>query len=210
MIALRLRVPCSTMGSVSWPAGSNWTPIFMRGAVMRRMGRRLSESSPVSSTSMSHGASTPMSRRAVVPELPQSMGASGWLGPCAPQPVTVPASEPSGCSSSWTSAPSARTAAMDERTSWESRTPEMCDVPSAIALKSTARCEIDLSPGTRAVPESGPLSGLMVTTSFDMSMLLRHQRAERYGEPGVDELGGKLADVPLVGEDEGEHRVAFA
>ena len=28
----------------------------------------------------------------MVPELPQSMGAAGWLGPSAPQPVTVPES----------------------------------------------------------------------------------------------------------------------
>ena len=154
-MACSRREPHTVMGSVSRPSGRNRAPIFMSGAVMRRMGRRTSDSSPVSSTRTSHGASTPMSRRAVVPELPQSMGPSGWLGPRPPQPVTVPARLPSGCFSSDASAPSARTARMEERTSWESSTPERRDVPSAIAANSTARWEMDLSPGTRMEPRSG-------------------------------------------------------
>ena len=70
-MARRLRHPCSVIGSVSAPAGSNDTPIFMSGAVMRRIGRLESDSSPSMRTEMSHGASTPMSRRAVVPEFAQ-------------------------------------------------------------------------------------------------------------------------------------------
>ena len=70
LMALRFLHPCSVMGSVSAPAGENSTPIFMSGAVMRRIGRLESDSSPSIVTSISHGASTPMSRRAVVPEFP--------------------------------------------------------------------------------------------------------------------------------------------
>ena len=113
-------------------------------------------------TSMSQGATTPMSRRAVVPELPQSMGAAGWLGPSAPQPVTVPESDPSGWAFKSTSAPKASTARMEARTSSESSTPERCEVPSAMAANSTARCEMDLSPGTVTSPLKGPPKGSMI------------------------------------------------
>lgn len=37
-----------------------------------------------------------------------------------------------------------------------------CEVPSAMAANSTARCEIDLSPGTETSPASGPPSGSMI------------------------------------------------
>ena len=161
-MARRARLPHTVMGSVSGVSGTKSTPIFARGATMRRMGRFLSDSSPVMVTSMSQGATTPMSRRAVVPELPQSMGAAGWLGPSAPQPVTVPESDPSGWAFKSTSAPKASTARMDARTSSESSTPERCEVPSAMAANSTARCEMDLSPGTVTSPLKGPPKGSMI------------------------------------------------
>ena len=161
-MARRTRLPHTVMGSVSGVSGTKSTPIFARGATMRRMGRFLSDSSPVMVTSMSQGATTPMSRRAVVPELPQSMGAAGWLGPSAPQPVTVPESDPSGWAFKSTSAPKASTARMEARTSSESSTPERCEVPSAMAANSTARCEMDLSPGTVTSPLKGPPKGSMI------------------------------------------------
>ena len=161
-MARRRRVPCTVMGRCSGDSGSKVAPIFASGATMRRMGRFCRLASPVMVTAMSHGATTPMSRRAVVPELPQSMGAAGWLGPSAPQPVTVPASVPSGCRSSATVAPRASTARMEARTSSESSTPVRCEVPSAMAAKSTARCEMDLSPGTWQAPASGPPKGSIV------------------------------------------------
>ena len=161
-MARRARLPHTVMGSVSGVSGTKSTPIFARGATMRRMGRFLSDSSPVMVTSMSQGATTPMSRRAVVPELPQSMGATGWLGPSAPQPVTVPESDPSGWAFKSTSAPKASTARMEARTSSESSTPERCEVPSAMAANSTARCEMDLSPGTVTSPLKGPPKGSMI------------------------------------------------
>jgi hypothetical protein len=42
------------------------------------------------------------------------------------------------------------------RVSSPSRKPRMCAVPSAIALSMRARCEIDLSPGTRSRPRMAP------------------------------------------------------
>lgn len=126
------------------------------------MGRFLSDSSPVMVTSMSHGATMPMSRRAVVPELPQSMGAAGLAGA-----LGAPAGDGAGKRSvGWafksTSAPKASTARMEARTSSESSTPERCEVPSAMAANSTARCEMDLSPGTVTSPLKGPPKGSMI------------------------------------------------
>ena len=101
-IGLSSLEPCSVMGRVSAPAGSKCTPIFIRGAVMRRMGRLRSDSSPVISTVISHGASAPIKRRAVVPELPQSRGSEGCDGPSLPQPVTPPNKLPSMPTSKFT------------------------------------------------------------------------------------------------------------
>ena len=71
LMAFSALQPRSVMGSVSAPAGSNSTPIFISGAVMRRIGRLERDSSPSMRTLISHGASTPMSNRAVVPEFAQ-------------------------------------------------------------------------------------------------------------------------------------------
>ncbi len=52
--------------------------------------------------------------------------------------------------------------------------PSRREMPSAMALNSTARCDIDLSPGTWAVPCKGLGSGLITVASLvDMGMLLR-------------------------------------
>ena len=56
---------------------------------------------------------------------------------------------------------SSETAPMVERTSAESRTPVKREVPSAIAANSTARWDMDLSPGTRAAPSRGAPKGSM-------------------------------------------------
>src|SRR3712207_7749061 len=52
--------------------------------------------------------------------------------------------------------PIARKAAAVERTSSPSESPSMRLLPTAIAASIKARCEMDLSPGTEAVPVSGP------------------------------------------------------
>ena len=54
---------------------STVAPIWRSGSATRRIGRRVSEASPHSSVSNGRPASRPMSRRMVVPELPQSSGA---------------------------------------------------------------------------------------------------------------------------------------
>ena len=51
---------------------------------------------------------------------------------------------------------------MEARTSSESSTPERCEVPSAMAANSTARCEMDLSPGTVTSPLKAPPKGSMI------------------------------------------------
>ena len=103
----------------------------------------------------------PISKRAVVPELAQSIGASGCFGPFSPHPVMPPARDPSIWRSIETSAPRAFTAAIEARTSAESSTPVRREVPCAIAENKTARCEIDLSPGTVVAPSSAPPRGLI-------------------------------------------------
>ena len=150
-----------------------------------------------------------MSRRAVVPEFPQSIGASGCAGPRAPQPLTVPARLPSGLLLQVDLARrAARTASMDERTSSESSTPDSCEVPSAMAENSTARCDMRLvarHPGDAAQRrrERGD-DRLSLHSTWVCSFAAK--RAERNRVTCTDELDGKLADVALVGEHEGEHR----
>ena len=53
------------------------------------------------------------------------------------------------------------------RVSSPSRNPLMRDVPSASAASMTARCEIDLSPGTRSSPRNGPAGALIQSTRAD-------------------------------------------
>jgi len=62
-------------------------PIRRSGSAMRPIGRRRSDASPVISVQNGWPASTPESRRAVVPELPQSMTSAGSLSPRNPVPA---------------------------------------------------------------------------------------------------------------------------
>jgi hypothetical protein len=54
-------------------------------------------------------------------------------------------------------APIARMAAAVAKTSSPASKPEILLVPTASALNISARCEMDLSPGTLSVPRNGPL-----------------------------------------------------
>ena len=120
-----------------------------------------------------------MSKRVVVPELPQSIGSLGALGPFAPQPVMPPYRLPSGAFSRFTLAPSLLTRAKEARTSSESSTPERRGVPEAIAAKSTARCEMDLSPAHRDAADKRAVNRLdsrKVFLDSHFALLLRiHQ-----------------------------------
>ena len=122
-----------------------------RGSSIRPIGRRESDSSPVSSKlSPSCPARMPAMSRTSVPAFAQSIGRPGARSPRRPFPNTRSVSEP--CS--YTSTPSARTAAIVASVSAERPKPVTCVSPSQIAPISTERCEIDLSPGTATWPTS--------------------------------------------------------
>ena len=109
----------------------------------RSIGRRDSDSSPASSLSNGWAASSPASRRMVVPELPQSSGSRAARSPAMPTP---PMLDPS------ISTPSAR---MHDAVDWTSApvdSPRTLLSPEAIEPRISARCEIDLSPGTLIAP----------------------------------------------------------
>ena len=144
------------MGSRSASACS-WkiAPISWSGSVTRRMGRLRSEASPVSTAPTPAPARMPKSKRAVVPEFPQSrMGSSApepertAPSPARPTPRTrVTASGVSDRGGMGT--PSNRST---EAVDWQSsptKRPRISLSPSARAENRSARWLMDLSPGTR-------------------------------------------------------------
>ena len=92
----------------------------------------------------------PASSLTRVPAFAQSIARPGAFRPPRPFPKTRSVSAP--CS--YTSTPSARTAAIVASVSAERPKPEIRVSPSQIAPISTDRCEIDLSPGTATCPTS--------------------------------------------------------
>ena len=90
----------------------------------------------------------PKARRTPVPELPKSSGASGLMRPDTPTPRMrqVPSA------SRVAEAPSAFIAFAVLRTSSPSSRPFTTVSPMATAPNISARCDMDLSPGTRMVP----------------------------------------------------------
>ena len=124
--------------------------VSVTGVERLDLGRVDSDSSPTSSKRPSCPASSPASSRISVPALPASIGPSVDVSPRSPRPRTRTTS----MSGSSTSAPSARTACSVDSVSPERPKPLISTSPSATAARSTARCEIDLSPGTTACPTS--------------------------------------------------------
>jgi hypothetical protein len=120
------------------------------GSVTRAMGRLLRLASPVKVTVVGEVAMVPMISRTPVPELPQSITLSGSAKPPTPTPKTDQLPPP------WftTSAPKACIALAVSSTSSPSRSPVIFVSPTAMAPRISERCEIDLSPGTSATPES--------------------------------------------------------
>ncbi len=127
-------------------------PIRSSGSSTRRMGRLRSEASPSKVAAIGQPATAPSISRQPVPELPKSRALAGSAKPPTPTPCTrhSPAPRRSTC------APSAATALAVLSTSSPSSRPLMRVSPTASAPNISARCEIDLSPGTRTRPFSGP------------------------------------------------------
>src|SRR5579871_2143396 len=117
------------------------------------MGRLRSEASPSKVAVIGHPATAPITSRQPVPELPKSRAVLGAPKPATPTPRTTHAKSPVR----FTSAPRARMDLAVLRTSSPSRRPEMRVSPTDSAPRISARCEIDLSPGTRTFPIKGPL-----------------------------------------------------
>ena len=162
------RAPCrrrphtTSGGSVPPARALTSAPSAARGRTMRSIGRRRSEASPLSTHIIGNAASMPASSRIDVPELPQSSTSSGSTSAPRPRPQTV--SESPAPSSMRT--PSARRQWIVARVSSASSMRSMRASPRARALKISARCVIDLSPGTAIVPRSR--GGLATVAVSDM------------------------------------------
>ncbi len=125
-------------------------PMRSSGAVTRAIGRRRSEASPVKKLVMGWLATSPIRRRAPVPELPRSSMSCGSARPPRPMPsITQRPSSPRAMP-----APSARMAAAVRSTSSPSSSPLTRVRPMASAPRMSARCDTDLSPGALSRPLS--------------------------------------------------------
>ena len=111
------------------------------------MGRRLKLASPMNRAEIGSAATMPAMRRVVVPLFPQSSTSLGARSPRSPTPSTVMSGASGGMA-----APRRRKTSAVDATSADSRMPVMRDVPSPNAARMSARCEMDLSPGTRRAP----------------------------------------------------------
>jgi hypothetical protein len=80
------RPPRTVSGGRSPGAASMVAPMRMSGAMTRRIGRRDNEASPTSVVVNGWAATTPLSMRIVLPELPQSSALDGGLRPPTPRP----------------------------------------------------------------------------------------------------------------------------
>ena len=133
-------------------------PAARRASSRPRIGRARMASSP-SSSYEPPGASArkAVRNRAAVPALPTwSFARSRGMRPPRPTIRTVPAG-----SSSPTSKPSARRAAMRIRVSRLKRAPEKTVTPSARAARMSARLVMLFEPGTWATPRAGVVKGRM-------------------------------------------------
>ena len=99
------------------------------------------------------GASRPMNRRIAVPALPMSSGAAAAAQAVEPDAVHDDVLVPPGARCARPCACSARSVA---RQSSPARKPVMSVTPSAMPPSISARCEIDLSPGTVISPATVP------------------------------------------------------
>ena len=143
-------VPMTASGRRPPSRPTKRAPIARSGVVTRAIGRRHSDSSPVKKLVKGWVATSPIKRRAPVPELPRSSTASGSASPPSPTPCMVHA--PSALRSIGT--PRRRSARAVLSTSSPSSKPAMRVVPTATAPKISARCDTDLSPGIAMRPDN--------------------------------------------------------
>ena len=123
---------------------------------MRRIGRVRRLASPSKVAVIGQPATAPITSRQPVPELPKSSAARG-LGEAADADARARARRRSPVRS--TVAPSACMALAVLMTSSPSSRPVIRVSPTASAPRIRARCEIDLSPGTRTRPLQRARSG---------------------------------------------------
>ena len=128
------------------PSYSIRVPMARRGYTIRRMGRLRSDGSPSRTAATPAPDRIPVSNRAVVPLFPQS--SRGGAPPARPPPGQRIVRPPSSSSHSM-AAPSRCMARTLERTSAPVESPRTTESEAASGARSAARCEIDLSPGTR-------------------------------------------------------------
>ena len=121
-----------------------------------------------------------------MPAFPASIGSSGARSPRTPTPWTTSSSS----ATSSTRTPSARTASTVDFVSAERPKPRTCVSPSASAPMSTARCEIDLSPGTARCPTNDPAGSTRVTSASHPSRGVRHQSGDRASCPDAGAMPG--------------------
>src|SRR5271166_4359181 len=139
-------------------------PVRLSGSMMRFIGRRDSDSSPIISMVKGWPATMPASMRMVDPELPQLSGPAGShsRGP-SPSMVTVPRAS---CS---TVQPRPRTQPRVLAQSAPGAKFSKRERPLASAASIAYRCEIDLSPGTRKLPRM--LRAGRTRTEWDIGFL---------------------------------------
>ena len=127
---------------------SKRAPNSVRGSVTRPIGRFESDASPMQRATIGVVHMRPMAKRTPVPELPKSRGVRGECRPLMPTPPMrhLPSSP------FFTLAPKAAMALPVLSTSSASRSPSTTVSPLAMAPNMRARCDMDLSPGTRNVP----------------------------------------------------------
>ena len=126
-------------------------PNSASGSVTRAIGRLLRLASPVKVAVIGEVAIAPMISRTPVPELPQSITCSGSAKPPTPTPWTDHVPPPRH-----DLGPKGAHRRAVSSTSCPSSSPVIAVSPTASAPRISARCEIDLSPGTSAVPLKGP------------------------------------------------------
>ena len=154
------------------------------------------EASPSKVAVIGQPATTPIISRQPVPELPKSSTPAARAKPPTPTPCTR--QRPRRCARPRRPAP--RMALPVLSTSSPSSRPEMRVSPTASAPKISARCEIDLSPGTRTRPLSGParraaaeMAAAWFTATSAGQAVLACEASGRHGRASSGRAGRKPA-----------------